>query len=197
MSITLPSNGHSMNKKKPSKRKAAAPRRKAPAKASRPPKATAPSKKGENGNATLDLFAQAASLVSNGYLFDAIKLFERVVQEDRKNELADDALVNSGLCYMQMKLYPDAIAQFSRVIQGYPDSTIASVFGGQEVGKTAAKALYCRLRSYLAIGDVPSARNDAKALEGYADSYVVDAQGHKKTFTELGNEALAAVQTAS
>lgn len=183
-----------MSKKKPSKRKAAAPRRKAPAKASRPSKAVkaAPaSKKGENGNATLDLFAQAASLVSSGYLFDAIKLFEQVVKEDRKNELADDALVNSGLCYMQMKLYPDAIAQFSRVIQGYPDSTIASVFGGQEAGKTAAKALYCRLRSYLAIGDVESARKDAKALEGYADSYVVDAQGTKKTFTELGNEALS------
>ncbi len=118
------------------------------------------------------------------------------MKEDRKNELADDALVNAGLCYMQMKLYPDAIAQFTRVLQGYPDSTIASVFGAQEVGKTAAKALYCRLRSYLAIGDVDSARNDAKALQGYADSYVVDAQGNKRTFSELGNEALASAKTS-
>lgn len=123
-------------------------------------------------------------------------MFESIVKDDRGNDLADDALVNAGLCYMQMRLYPDAIAQFSRVIQGYPDSTIAGVFGGQEVGKTAAKALLCRLRCSLAIGELDAARRDLVALEKYPDSHVVDAQGNKKTFHELGKEALAALQQA-
>jgi len=174
-----------------SKKKQSKPRRKAAAKTSRPVKT-----KKAAGNPALDLFAQAASLVSGGYLFDAIKVFERIVKEDRANELADDALVNAGLCYIQMRLYPDAIAQFTRVIQGFPDSTIAGVFGGQEVGKTAAKALLCRLRSYLAIGDVDSAKKDLASLEKYTDSYVVDAQGNKKTFHELGKEAFSALQHA-
>lgn len=110
------------------------------------------------------------------------------------NELADDALVNAGLCYMQMSLYRDAVAQFTRVIQGYPESTIAGVFGGTEVGRTAAKALLNRMRCHLLLGDADAARKDLKALGKYGDSYVLDGQGGRKTFFEVANEVLAGKQ---
>jgi tetratricopeptide (TPR) repeat protein len=145
---------------------------------------------------TLDLFAQAVTLASGGYLFDAVTLFEEIVKNDQGNELADDALVNAGLCYIQMSLYRDAIAQFTRVIQGYPKSTIANVFGNKEVGRTAAKALFCRLRCHSALGDGASAKKDLESLKPYTDSYVTNEQGTKKTFYELGCEAFATQKTS-
>lgn len=135
------------------------------------------------------------SLVSGGFIFDAVKKFEEIVQSDRGNDLADDALVNAGLCYMHMSLYRDAVAQFTRVIQGYPDATIAAVFGGKEVGRTAAKALYCRLKCQLVLGDTKSAAADLEALKAYTDSYVVDDHGQKKSFYDLANEAFAGQQS--
>lgn len=185
------SSKRSTSRKKPGKpAKAAKAKTKARAKA--PAKAKVPS----NGNQTLDTFAQAVSLVSGGYIFDAVKKFEEIVQSDRGNELADDALVNAGLCYMHMSLYRDAIAQFTRVIQGYPDSTIAAVFGGKEVGRTAAKALYCRLKCHLVLGDTAAASTDLESLKAFDDSYVLDDHGKKKTFYELANEAFAGQQSS-
>lgn len=107
------------------------------------------------------------------------------------NELADDALVNAGLCYMQMALYRDAIAQFTRVIQGYPDSTISAVFGGQEVGRTAAKALFCRLKCHLLLGDVASAKKDLESLKDYPDSTVQNGENGRKTFHQLAEEVFS------
>lgn len=126
-----------------------------------------------------------------GYLFDAVRSFTQVAKNDRKSEFADDALFNAGLCYMRMSLFRDAIAHFTRVIQGYPDATIASTPGAKENGRTAAKALLGRLRCSLALGDLSSAKADLASLQKYGDSYVVDDKGRKRTFHELGSEAMA------
>jgi TolA-binding protein len=139
----------------------------------------------------LALFAEAMDLVSKDFLFDAIQSFERIAKDGKTNDLADDALVNAGLCYMKMSLFRDAVAQFTRVIQGYPDATIADCFGGQERGRTAAKALYCRMRCHVALGDHKAAEADLKALEKYQDSFVVGPDGNPKTFHALATEALA------
>lgn len=186
------SSRRSTSKKKPGKPAKAA---KAKAKVRAKVKGPAKAKKPAGGNGTLDTFAQAVSLVSQGFIFDAVKKFEEIVKDDRGNDLADDALVNAGLCYMHMSLYRDAIAQFTRVIQGYPDATIAAVFGGKEVGRTAAKALYCRLKCHLVLGDTGAASADLENLKNYPESHVVDDHGQKKTFYDLANEAFAGQQS--
>jgi len=131
------------------------------------------------------------ALFQGGFVFDAVKKFQELAKNDRNNELADDALVNAGLCFMHMALYRDAIAQFTRVVQGYPDSTIAGVFGGQEVGRTAAKALLNRLRCYLLLGEVDSAKKDLEALKKYGDSYVLNGGDGRKSFYQLAQETFA------
>ena len=139
-------------------------------------------------------FTEAIALFQGGYVFDAVKKFQEIAKDDGGHELADDALVNAGLCYMHMALYRDAIAQFSRVVQGYPNSTISGVFNGQEVGRTAAKALLNRIRCHLMLGDADGAKKDHASLKKYSDSYVLDSQGGKKTFFDVANEILAGKQ---
>lgn len=114
-----------------------------------------------------------------------------IVAKDREDELADDALMNAGLCFLQMRLHHDALSYFAKVIQGYPDATIAGVGGAREVGRTAAKAHYGSLQAHLALGDRASAEKDLAALAGYRDSYVLDPQGRKRSFHDLGKAALA------
>ena len=123
-------------------------------------------------------------------MFDAVKAFEQVAKDAKGGEFADDALFNKGLCYLRMNLFHDAIASFSRVIQGYPKATIAAVAGFKEHGRTAAKALLGRIRCHLALGDLKAARADLDSLESYKDSYVVDDEGKKRSFHELGSEVL-------
>lgn len=112
--------------------------------------------------------------------------------KDKQDELADDALFNVGICFLNMRLYHDAVAYFTKVIQGYPQATIAAVGGAPEFGRTAAKAHYGRLRAHLALGDRPAAEKDLEALKDFKDSYVLDPAGRKRTFLDLGREALAA-----
>ena len=136
-----------------------------------------------------ETFLQAVSLAQNGFMFDAVQRFCDIVARHKKSDLADDALFNAGLCFLQMRLHHDAIAYFTKVIQGYPKATIAGVGGAQEFGRTAAKAHLGRLRAYLALGDRESARKDLEALKAFGDSYVVDAGGRRRAFHELGAEA--------
>lgn len=92
------------------------------------------------GAKALELFAQAMDMAQSGFLFDAISAFKDLAA-DRKNDLADDAQCNVGLCYLRMHLYADALDAFAKVARDYPDATIAQVQGAaHEFGKTAAKA---------------------------------------------------------
>ncbi len=130
-------------------------------------------------------FAEAIERAMQGYLFDAIALFHDVVRSDRRSEVADDALFNVGACCLQMHLYNDAEKAFTQVLDQYPDATIHAVAGGQEVGRTAAKALLGRYRARRMLKDSAGAAADRDALQGYSDSYVVNPDGKRITFFEL------------
>ncbi len=119
-------------------------------------------------------------------------MIEAVAKADRKGEVADDALFNAGACFLKMGLYQDAVAYFARVIQGYPDAKIHAVPGAMEVGRTAAKAHLGSLHAYLAMGQRDNASKELDTLKDYGDSYVIVPDGSKRTFHQLGVEALAA-----
>lgn len=136
------------------------------------------------------LFAQACDLASRGFLFDAIALFRQVTLH-RAHDLADDAWTDIGLCSLRMRLFADALEAFGRVIDDYPDATIARVAGqGKEFGRTAAKARLGRVHALLGLGDVESARRETGELELFADSYITTPDGARKTFHSLAIEAL-------
>ena len=144
------------------------------------------------GAKALELFAQAMDMAQSGFLFDAISAFKDLAA-DRKNDLADDAQCNVGLCYLRMHLYADALEAFAKVARDYPDATIAQVQGAaHEHGKTAAKAHLGRVHAFLGMGDVASARAEADAMQADTDSHVVSADGSRQTFAQLADTAVRA-----
>jgi TolA-binding protein len=157
------------------------------------PAGRAPRPKANNGkpDALAPQFIQALELAKGGFLFDAVKRFEEIAKKDKKSEVADDALFNAGACFLRMGLYHDAIAYFTRVLQGFPDGKIHAIPGALEVGRTAAKAHLGTLHCYLALGQRDNANKELEALKEYTDSYVVGPDGSKKSFHQLGVEALA------
>ncbi len=141
------------------------------------------------------LFALGVDLSQRGFLFDAIAAFRDASKSAPKNELADDALVNIGLCSLKMGMYADAIDAFTRVIDEYPDATIAEIDEGEEHGRTAAKALYGRVRAKAAIGDFAGAKADAEALTPFDEAYAVDeTSGDRVSFHSLANQFLASLE---
>lgn len=141
------------------------------------------------------LFALGVDLSQRGFLFDAIAAFRDASKSAPKNELADDALVNIGLCSLKMGMYADAIDAFTRVIEDYPNATIAEIDAGEEHGRTAAKALYGRVRAKAALGDFAGAKTDADALTPFDDAYAVDeTSGDRVSFHSLANQFLASLE---
>ena len=141
------------------------------------------------------LFALGVDLSQRGFLFDAIAAFRDASKSAPKNELADDALVNIGLCSLKMGMYADAIDAFTSVIEDYPNATIAEIDAGEEHGRTAAKALYGRVRAKAAIGDFAGAKTDAEALTPFDDAYAVDeTSGDRVSFHSLANQFLASLE---
>ncbi len=148
-------------------------------------------RKGAGAKTVASSFQQGMELAMQGFLFDAIKAFQKVAKDDKGGEFADDALFNAGLCTMRMNLFGDAIRYFSRVIRDYPEATIAAGPRSNEHGRTAAKALLGRIRCHLARGDSDAAHRDLDDLAPYDDSYVVDGAGNRRTFHDLASEALS------
>jgi hypothetical protein len=60
-----------------------------------------------------------------------------------------------------------------------------------EKGRTAAKAHLGSLHGYLAMGQRDNATKELELLKAYSDSYVITPDGSKRTFHQLGSEALA------
>jgi tetratricopeptide (TPR) repeat protein len=139
---------------------------------------------------SLALFSRALQFAATTYYLDAIACFRKAAEADPKGDLADDAWMNAGLCYFELKLFHEAAEYFSRVIQGYPKATIHAVPGAQESGKTAAKAHLGRLRAYIALGRRDDAQRELDELNKYPESNVTDGGGKKITFYELGLQAL-------
>jgi tetratricopeptide (TPR) repeat protein len=182
--------------KKPSTKRAGA-RRPGAGKGGRPAKALPGSRKiartpGSRGkhrakSRTSDvLFLEGVEHTARGFLFDAITAFREAIRLDPRGDLADDALYNIGACFLRMRLLKDAEEAFSRIIQQYPNATISATVGGNEHGRTAAKALLGRIHARLGQGDERGARDDLESLRGYDDSYATDPSGRRRTFHELG-----------
>jgi len=138
-------------------------------------------------------FQHGVHLALENRLLEAIQAFKHVVDSNPVGDLADDALANLGLCYMRINSFNNAIDCFTRVVTEYPDAKIAVAARAQEVGRTAAKALLGRMRCRLAQGDREQAKADLERLTAFSDSYVIDAQGKRRSFHELGREAIACV----
>jgi tetratricopeptide (TPR) repeat protein len=162
-----------------------APAKKAPAKAS--------TKAGATGKAIdpSSMFMLGVDLAQRGFVFDAMAAFRDAAKRAPKHELADDALVNIGVCSLRLGLFADAVDAFTRVIEEFPDATIAEADAGEEHGRTAAKALFGRVRAKAGLGDFAGARADAAALAAYDDSYAVDpTSGERTTFHALAERFL-------
>lgn len=140
---------------------------------------------GRRGRSQESLFTEGVERAMQGYLFDAISLFEDAIEVAPKGPLADDALFNIGAAYLRMRLVKDAEEAFTRLLSDYPESTIDAVFNAKEQGRTAAKALLGRMQARLAQGNVDGATADREALRGYGDSWVLDPGGARKSFHEL------------
>lgn len=140
---------------------------------------------------TPELFAQALDMAQSGFLFDAISAF-KALASDRKSDMADDAQCNIGLCYLRMHLYKDALDAFAKVIADFPQASIAQVAGSShEFGHTSAKARLGRVHAFVGMGDVASARVEADSITDN-ESYVVAADGTRRTFRELADAAVRA-----
>ena len=137
-------------------------------------------------------FLQGVELSGRGFVFDAMAAFKDVVKTAPKHEIADDALVNVGLCSLRLGLFNDAVEAFTTVLAQYPNALIAEIDEGQEHGRTAAKALYGRVRARAGLGDFAGARTDADALASHEDSYVIEAGTDQRiTFHALAQRFLA------
>lgn len=124
----------------------------------------------------------------------AEKVFEGVIAADPQGDLADDALYNLGLGYFQQNLFDKAEAAFKKLIEEYPDSTIAEFENSFEHGKTPAKARLGLVNCYLALGRENEAWQTLEELESFSDSWVMvagtDNTPLKKTFHQLAKELL-------
>lgn len=135
------------------------------------------------------LFLQGVEMSQHGFLFDAIENF-KIVATVPRSPWADDALFNVGLCYLQMKLYGEAISTFADVIERFPRSKIAQVGDAKEFGRTAAKAHLGRVHAFLAIGDRDAAEQETALLRPMKDSFVKGPGRRKRSFYTLAREAL-------
>lgn len=138
-----------------------------------------------------ELFTKAVQLARGEFYLDAIEQFRAVVEMEDAEGLADDAVYNIGLCFFKMKAFQRAARQFRRVIDEYPETTIAGEECPGEFGRTAAKAHLGLLMCALATGDLAEADAQLAALEQYPGSYVLEGEEQtRRTFHELGEELI-------
>ena len=137
------------------------------------------------------LFINGIRDYQSGFYAEAIEKFKEVVKIDDKSEFADDAYYNIGLCYFEMLQFKKAIEFFHKVIEEYPDATIALSEETGEYGKIEAKARYGMINAHLALGEVDAAEEQLQKLEAFKeDSYVQLNPDTKKSFLELGKDLI-------
>jgi TolA-binding protein len=138
-----------------------------------------------------ELFARAVQLAQGEFYLDAIEQFRSLVEMEDAEGLDDDAAYNIGLCFFKMKAFQRAAEQFRRVIEEYPEATIAGEECPGEFGRTAAKAHLGLLMCALATGNRTEADAQLAALQQYPDSYVLEGEEQtRRTFHELGEELI-------
>jgi tetratricopeptide (TPR) repeat protein len=120
---------------------------------------------------------------------------QQIIDEDPRGDLADDALYDIGLLQYKQNKFQEAAASFLKVINEYPDATIADFGGSVEHGRTAAKAYLGLINCYLPMGrEVDAYALLDKLVEFDADTYVqfTDARGisFRKTYSMLAKDLM-------
>ncbi|AQQ71373.1 outer membrane assembly lipoprotein YfiO [Limihaloglobus sulfuriphilus] len=139
------------------------------------------------------LFQEAIELLSNNFYIDGISKFKEIIALDPAGDLADDAQFNIGLCYMKMNAIKQAIENFQKVIDEYPDSIIAFSEQNLEYGRTPAKAYLGLLTCYIQLGNQIKVKECLEELKDFQDSYVVITSGkeeEKILYYELAKQAI-------
>ena len=139
----------------------------------------------------IEYFKEAIVAAKDEFYMDAIRLFEKLVNEFPESDLADDAFYDLGLCYFQMHQFDKAIENFKTVINDYPEGTISVLNGGNEYGYTSAKAWLGIMNCYFGHGDIENAKLALEKLKFYDDnSYIVDSQNEKISYYQTGKIAM-------
>jgi TolA-binding protein len=137
----------------------------------------------------IESFRQAIQTVADGNYQDGIDQFRQLIKKFPRSELVDDAEYNISLCFYQMNQFEKAISTLDILIKNHPKDTIAVFKGGNEFGRSAAKAYYLMVNCLLGIGQIDNARNILPHLEQYPDSYIVN-DGKKVSFHQLAINAI-------
>lgn len=136
------------------------------------------------------LFSEAQNLVKDEFYFDAIEVFSNLIKKYPDSELTDDAFFNIGLCYFQLNQFQNAITNFNKVIEEFPDATISILDGGKEFGRTSAKCYYAIINCYLGLKKFDDIQDILQKLDSYEDSYVRISENEKYTFKQLAEKSI-------
>jgi len=136
------------------------------------------------------LFSEAQNFSRDEFYFDAIEAFSNLIAKYPDSELTDDAFFNIGLCYFQLNQFENAIKNFNRVIDDFPDATISILDGGKEFGRTSAKCYYAIINCYLGLKKFDEIQVVLQKLDSYDDSYVKINNEEKVTFKQLAEKSI-------
>jgi TolA-binding protein len=137
----------------------------------------------------IQYFTEAFQLAQDKFYVDAMHKFNKLVDEFPESDLADDALLNVGLCYYEMNQFAQAIEILEYVIELHPEATISVIGGGNEFGRTAGKAYYLIVQCYIGLGDIKKAESYIPILKNYPKTYIKNEHG-KITFAKLAEESI-------
>ncbi len=140
-------------------------------------------------NKEIELFKEALKNAKNEFYLDSIGSFNELIRLYPESDLVDDAYFNIGLCYFEMNHFIKAIEIYNVVINDYPDSTISSLEGRGESGKTAAKCHYAILNCFLALNELKEAIKELEKAKDYPETFVI-CEGNRITFYQLAMQAL-------
>ena len=137
----------------------------------------------------IQYFTEAFQLAHDKFYLDAINQFNALIDEFPDSDLADDALLNTGLCYYAMNQFDKSLETLKYLIQNYPEATISALNDGNGFGKTAAKGYYLIVQCYIGLGDIEKAKTYIPIIDTYTETYVETKDG-KISFSELAEQAI-------
>ena len=137
----------------------------------------------------IQYFTKAFQLAHDKFYLDAINQFNALIDEFPDSDLADDALLNVGLCYYAMNQFDKSLETLKYLIQHYPEATISALNDGNEFGKTAAKAYYLIVQCYIGLDNIKKAESYIPILKQYRNTYVV-RDTEKFYFAQLAKDSI-------
>ena len=134
-------------------------------------------------------FTDALKLAREKFYIDSVYKFKQLIDEFPDSDLADDAMYNISLCYYEMNQFEKAISNSKLLIETYPEATITALENSNEFGRTAAKAYYLMVNSFLALDQKAEASKLLPEIKKYPDSYI-DKEGERQTFAQIAEKAI-------